>query len=211
MSTCRTKIAFLFAAALVTVTSAKPATIFTDQSTFVSALDPGFYLEDFSAYGTGDQGATSHNFSANGFQYSASAPSDLWIVSLISNALSTTEPGNVLSLAFTSGNVTAVGGFFYPTDIDGNLIGGGIVLALNDGTVQMLDSPDATTFTGFTTSPGVFITSLTVTPDLDQFATIDDLYVGSVAGSAAVPEPSLIGLVALSLLLMAWKTPRLRS
>ena len=207
VSICQGRLLSLFAGLLLAGTAAMPATVFTDQSTFVSALQPGFYLEDFSSLTPGDQFVTLLNFSQNGFAYSASAANTLWINSAISNSLSTNVASDVITLNFTSGNVTAVGGFFYPTDFSENLTSGNIALALSDGTMKLLTNPGTTTFTGFTTSPGVFITSLTVSPESGQWATIDDLYVGAVA-SSEVPEPSLTLLLALGLALTGWKSPR---
>ena len=205
----RRGLAFLAVGFLVTPAAGTAATIFNDQSAFTAALLPGYYLENFSGFTGGDQGVTTLDFSQNGFSYTASASQNLWITSLISNALSTSFPGDVITLSFTSGNVTAVGGFFYPTDASEDVVSGDIALGLSDGTSLTLTDPGPTSFTGFTTSGGVFITSLTVAPASDQYATIDDLIVGAIPAAEAVPEPSTTAFLGLGLLLIAWKRRRL--
>jgi hypothetical protein len=182
--------------------AAPAATIFSDQSAFVAALQPGFYLEDFSGFSGGFLSAP-HDFSQGGFAYTASATQGLFVVSSISNALSTNVSNDPLTFDFTSGNVTAVGGLFYPTALDGSLATGNIELALSDGTDVNLTDPGITSFTGFITSGGVLITSLTVSPQSTQFATVDNFYVGAAATPEAVPEPSMGAFLGLILLAIA--------
>jgi hypothetical protein len=207
--TKRRRFGFVISGVLLTVATAPAATIFTDQSTFVATLQPGFYLENFSGFSPGDQGSSTLNFSQGAFSYTATAPQDLWINSAINLALSTTVSDNTITFNFTSGNVTAVGGFFYPSDVNENLTTGDIALGLSDGTSATLTNPGTTSFRGFTTTGGLLITSLTVSPPSSQFATVDDFYVGSVATSEAVPEPSLGAFLTLGLLLMVWQRRRI--
>ncbi|MFB3778904.1 MAG: PEP-CTERM sorting domain-containing protein [Bryobacteraceae bacterium] len=191
--------------------TAQGALIFTDLPTFLAELQPGYYLEDYSTYSWGSQGQTM-NFSQGGFSYSASAPLDLWINTAIGNSLSTVHADDAISFTFTSGNVTAVGGYFFPTDVSEQLIVGDVVLTLSDGTVQVLNNPGTASFVGFITTGGVLITSLTVdAPDTIEYSwpTVDDFYVG--AAGDAIPEPStflLLTIGAGGLLLMRRKLRR---
>lgn len=145
------------------------------------------------------------NFSSLGYSYSASATNG-WLFGLYvpgsgtDRALSTNSSDDLLVFTFTSGNVTAVGGYFFPTDQDGNLISGSLVLTLDDGTVHTLVNGTPLSFVGFTTAPGQWITSLTVdAQEAGRYSTVNDLYVGQ----GAVPEPATGGLLAGGMLLLA--------
>jgi hypothetical protein len=106
----------------------------------------------------------------------------------------TTEPPQCT----TSGNVTAVGGFFFRTDPAGEVATAGtITLTLDNGTVYSVDAPSANTFVGFTTSSPILSLSVGVEPVggfLEDFATANDLIVG-----VAVPEPSMLVLAGLGM------------
>ncbi len=178
--------------------SAQGALIVFDQASFLAQIDAGYYLENYEAYTGGPQGATM-DFSQGGFSYSANAPQDLWINTAIGNALSTNNAADAISFSFTSGNVTAVGGYFFPTNLSEQWINGSIVLNLSDGTNYTLVDPGTQGFVGFITSGGVLITSLTVdAPNIaaNAWPTVDDFIVGAAAGGE-VPEPSTFVLLAL--------------
>ena len=174
---------------------ATAASIYTDQSTFIAALQPGYYLEDYSSYSHGDQGTTM-NFSQGGFSYTAFAPLDLWINTAIGHALSTNALADPIAFTFTSGNVTAVGGYFYPSTVREQLTTGVVDLMLSDGTTYSLTNPDTASFAGFTTDGGVTIASMTVDVP-SAWPTVDDLYVGY--GGTTIPEPTTIALLGIGL------------
>ncbi len=197
----------LAAALVLIVPLAVAGTVYSDQATFVSLLSPGYYLENYSGLAAGTHPSTI-NFSQGAFSYTASASQGLWVNSAGGNALSTNNAGDPILFTFTSGNVTAVGGYFFPTDIGENLISGTIALALSDGTTATLVNPGRSSFFGFTTS-SAYITSLSVdAPDGSGYAwpTVDDLYVGV----NAVPEPSSAALLGACLLLLGWTRWRRR-
>jgi hypothetical protein len=169
-------------------------TTYSSQASFLSNVLPGYYLETFDSL-TANQVLTSPlSFSANGFSYTAAAPSgfvpeapngsDVW--------LTTFDSSDPITFTFTSGNVTAVGGDFFPTDANGDLTNGNITVQLNDGTSVSLTNPKDTTFTGFTSKQT--ITSLTVTSDGASWASANNFIVG-VAGTATTPEPGTTALL----------------
>ncbi len=194
---------------LLVAASAQAGTLYTDLPSFLAQVQPGYYLETFDGIGTGDLLVTTLGFSSGGYSYSASAPSGLWGLPVPGGlptdvVLSTKTAYDALLFTFTSGNVSAVGGYFFPTDFNGNLIPGDIVLTLSDGTVHTLTNGIPLFFLGFTTDPGVWITSLSVdavdTPDplVSRWPTVNDLYVGT-----AIPEPTTGALLAGGVLLLA--------
>lgn len=191
------RLTILAIALMLAAGTAQGALIFTDLTTFLAELQPGYYLEDYSSYSWGSQGQTT-SFSQGGFSYSASAPLGLWINTAIGNSLSTVYADDAISFTFTSGNVTAVGGYFFPTNVNEQLIAGDVVLTLSDGTIHVLNNPGTTSFVGFITTGGVLITSLTVdAPDTIGYSwpTVDDFYVG--AAGDAIPEPSTFLLLTI--------------
>jgi hypothetical protein len=179
---------------------------YTDLATFLANVQPGYYLETFDSFPAFGSVSTPHSFSGgagNSFSYDATAASGLFSVAVPPPdgdvSLSTTNEADPIIFTFTSGNVTAVGGYFFPTDINGNIMAGTINVALDDGTNVNVVNGDLTTFLGFTTTGP--IASLTLTDPSDPFVTVDDLYVGAGgAQGAAVPEPATLALAGLGLL-----------
>jgi hypothetical protein len=178
-------------------------TIYTNQAAFLAATQPGFYLETFNSLPQFTSLTPPLNFSKNGFSYNATTASgnpffnigpsgDTW--------LSTFHEFDPIVFNLTSNNVTAVGGFFFLTDVNGNLSAGTVTVTLNNGSMFSIIDPNATSFIGFTT--GVPIQSLTVTPPASGpsliFATANDFITGK-----AVPETGssalLFGLATLGL------------
>jgi hypothetical protein len=200
--------AALSLALLLSLSSACTADIYTDKTTFLKHVQSGYYLETFDELPAFAKITTPYPFSGNGFSYNASAPLELFGIQVAppsDNALSTNVPQDPLTLTFTSNNVTAVGGSFFLTNHDGNPMPGKVSLTLNDGTHYDVTGTAATPqpFVGFTTAPNQFITSLTLTTQVNMgWNTVNNLYVGKV-----VPAPGSLmvfagtGLTTLSLLL----------
>ena len=180
------KVAYPLALATVAFLSsgihAEAAVIYDNQATFISTLQPGYYLETF-------QSTSPPNYSSNGFSYTLSSNGALYH----SGSRISADPGSFLTITFTSGNVMAVGGDFFSTQVD--FLPGPAVVSLSDGT-QAFYSPDfsSSSFLGFV-SEGPFITSLTVEAlNAFDYVNLDNVIVGT-----AVPEPSAALLLLLGL------------
>ncbi len=183
---------------------ASAATAYTTSTDFFNAIRSDYYLEPFDSLSTTGPIDSPLNFSSGGYSYTASVTSGGFTgVNLGSGdvALSTNMALYAIHFAFSSGNVTAVGGNFWLTDISGGTTTGSTVLTLSDGTTTTLVNADPSTYAGFTTTPGVYITSLTLSvtgAPSDAWVTVNNLTVGE-----AVPEPSTFVLGAGGLLAFA--------
>ena len=189
----RSLLLILMSLALSAMTARATAT-YTNQAAFLAATQPGYYLETFNSLPQFTQLASPLNFSSNGFTYNATAPTagffnigpsgDTW--------LSTFHEFDPIIFNFTSNNVTSVGGFFFLTDLTGNVAGGTVTVTLNNGKMFSITDASSTSFIGFTT--GAPIQSLTVTPPSSGatlvFATVNDFITGKAVpetGSSALP------------------------
>jgi hypothetical protein len=188
---------------LLTTVASATTTIFYDETNFLNYVNPGYYLEDFTAL-TGGNGVIANptTFSGNGYSYEISATSYLYS---LTNAVSTGYPTETLTVSnFTGTPATAVGGYFYPTDDPGND---------TTGTIKVYVSVDGQTYTltYASSSPRQFLGivsttafgSLNITSDGVSFPSLDHLYVGS-----AVPIPPsalLLGSGLLGLLGLGWR------
>ncbi|HLK55431.1 MAG TPA: hypothetical protein VKU00_02645, partial [Chthonomonadaceae bacterium] len=121
----------LFATGLLllglTAASNAQTTVYTDQATFLANVQSGYYLETFDSQPINTQVPSPLSFSSNGFSYTASVPDltspsgpgNFFNVGTVSDVwLSTDLQGDPITFNFTSGNVTAVGGNFFNTDVN---------------------------------------------------------------------------------------------
>jgi PEP-CTERM motif len=165
-------------------------TVYTTAASFQALLLPGAYTETFTQPGV-DSGPL-FSYSGGGFGYDVTAsPGDVYRSgSIIGN----NTPNETMTLTFTTGNVTAVGGNFFITNISDVFQPVGVTLALNDGTSVTYTPTGVGTFRGFIST--VPILSLTMdAPTGGQFYnSLDNLTVGS-----AVPEPTTYLMMALGL------------
>jgi hypothetical protein len=153
--------------------------IYTDRDLFLANVAAGFYEEDFLSVAPGD-GGPSMNFSGNGFAYTISAAQNLYNGD---GFISTNNFADPLVITFTGAPVTAIGGNFWPTDIDFNPLGTDISITLSDGTVETLTSSGSTDFRGFVTKAPITSISIDASDDIQNaWATLDNIIVGSIAG-----------------------------
>jgi hypothetical protein len=188
----------LLALAVFTNQASAQVTTYTNQATFLAALNAGFYTENFQSLSITGTTLGPLNFSSGGFTYAANTttgnlffgagtPADHW--------LSTNTATDTVTITFSSGNVTAVGGFFFTSDIAGAATAGGVTVGTNQTALQNLLATTPTTFLGFT-SPTPF-TSLTLSAiqATTVWPTANDFIVGTVA---AIPEPTTWALMGIA-------------
>ena len=184
----------LFAGAFFAPVHAATIT-FNNQANFLSQVAPGYYQEDFSSLASGNLSVSSLGFSGNGFAYTASVlNTTLWGGTVGSRVLSTADSafGNILSLTFTSGNVTALGGnFFYDDETSPTGAGVDVLLTLNDGTSLIVALATTSSFGGFISDTPILSLSFDA-GGARRFPSMDNIVVGS---GSAVPEPGSMMLV----------------
>jgi len=208
---------FLAIMLLAQASMASGATVYTDETAFLTHLNPAYFLEEFSGYTYDEHGSfpldgtqMSENYgSVNGYSWTASTvPSDLVSppIGLFSlpGALSTYAAEDLLKITFTGKPVTALGGIFASTDINGDVVQQTVTINLSDNTPVSFTGSG---FRGFTSD--LAITYLTIDAvDLDPnnpyWPKLDHLYVGSAvpepAAVKAVPTPAAAWLLASGLL-----------
>ena len=185
--------------AVVMLFLAAPAwatTIFTSESSFLGQILPGYYLEDFEHVDPPFDGSQlDATFGPeNGFSWEVQAPLGLYS---INNALSTFDASDKLFITFSGRPVTATGGVFASTDIDGNIIPQIVTVTLNDGTSATILGSG---FLGFTSLiPIISLEVDGINDPILNFPQMDHFYVGAMAG-VKVPEPSLIILLGSGLI-----------
>jgi PEP-CTERM motif len=190
----------LMAVAAVAAAPALAATTtYTSSTEFLARVAPGAYTNSFTG---APDAQPSFSFSSGGFAYTVSAPAVLlndatylsgsFIGNFYSNA--------TLTVTFTAGGPTAVGGDFYISDNQDSFVPAPVTVTLNDGTsTTFTPSSETTGFRGFTST--LPILSLTMSaPGVANFNSMDNLVVGKVS---AVPEASTWVMMGLGLAGMA--------
>ncbi len=164
-------------------------TVYDNEADFLSNIEPGSYFEGFDGVPIGAAGPIL-SFTDGTFSY------DITATGAGSNNLfndpglvSTDSALDALVITFTSGNVTAVGGRMFASDILFFPIGADMTATLSDGTVVNFSSP-GDDFRGFTSD--MTITSLTIDASdaaANAWATLDNLRVG------VIPAPGTMALL----------------
>ncbi|MET0519105.1 MAG: PEP-CTERM sorting domain-containing protein [Burkholderiaceae bacterium] len=164
---------------------------YLSSAAFLAHVGPGAYTENFDGLANLPSGPVP--FSGGGFSYTISAPGDIYASG---DFVGTSFPYEVLTINFTSGNVTALGGNFFSSDLGDAFVATPITLTLSDATsVTFTPTSASDSYRGFTSD--VAISSLTMTLTETQFqslyAGLDNLTVG------AVPEPGTLALLGLGM------------
>ena len=170
-------------------------TTYTDRDAFLAALSSsstdnfndlnGFYNSPISR-------------TIFGYTYNATAAGGLVTGNVNGSVVFSTGSNTTpLTLAFTAGAPTAVGGYFFNTDTPFNVLNRVITVTANPGAVaQSVVTGSATNFFGWLDDSGTPFTSLVIEPGVGTpvaYATVDDLVLGQAA-PASVPGPlPLIG------------------
>jgi hypothetical protein len=127
-----------------------------------------------------------------GYTYDAVATSSIAFGSTGGSKVLSTSAAEPLTLNFTAGAPTAVGGYFFNTDGPFNLLNRVITVTANPGaSAQSVVTGSATNFFGWLDDSGTPFTSLVIEPGVGSpatYATVDDLVLGQ-AGPASVPGP----------------------
>lgn len=187
-------------AGLFTMSVAAHATFYTTEASFLAAINPTYYLEDFSNFTFGsplDGSQTSWSApGGNGYGWDASAAGGLWSND---SALSTNSANDPIGFTFTGSPVTAFGGVIANTDISGNIIGGTATLTMSNGDTATVNSNSFLGWVGSSAVSGATLTATGGGSGLD-WAQADHVYTGQ---AAAVPEPAtMVGLAMGALALM---------
>lgn len=183
------------AAAVVAFSAgAASGAVFSTEAAFLAAVESPRLSEDFT--GMGHPGPTLM-LAQNGYGVQVTTGAQALLVfdlsgnNYLTTSTSTSGFSAPITLTFTTGNVTAVGGSFFQTSVGGAFLSSPVTLNFSDGTSQVLTPSSNADFFGYTsTTP---IASLTVSPDASHhFVSIDNLRVGA----AIIPAPGAMGLLA---------------
>jgi hypothetical protein len=165
---------------------------YTDKTSFMAALassstdnfddlSPGFV----SAPLIRNVGPYTYQATAINGLYTAGSNSDVW--------LSTNAGIDSLNFTINAGGPTAIGGYFFSTDIFGDVISDTVSVSINGGLfAQSVSTNSATNFFGWVSTDGTQISSLSVSVS-SSWSTVNDLILGTATVSA-VPEPSSLAI-----------------
>jgi hypothetical protein len=201
------------AAAITAATAAGGAhaatTVYTSQASFLAQVSPGSYTEAFTG---GNGSAVSYNFSGGGFGYTISASTAAGVASSVyrsGSIIGNNLPAELLTVTFTAGAPTAVGGNFYITDITDVFQSSPVTLNLSDGTSITYLPGGTAEYRGFVSTVPITSLTMAVAPT-SQYNTLDNLTVGI---ATVVPEPATYLMMALGLtsLLMLRRSQQQRS
>lgn len=191
-------------------------TVYTSQAAFLAAIAPGSYMETFSGLpgGAGTLSASPLGFGGGGYGFQANAPSGL-VTAIVSGNRSLSLNQNAELITFTSivgpGAVTAIGGYFFNTNFDGDAlaVGSSVVVTATAGAItetRSIASPTSlTSFLGFVSDESAF-SALTIGANpggIFNWQTADDLILGARATLAVVAEPVSMALFGIGLLGLA--------
>jgi hypothetical protein len=199
MKTNRSVLAAVVVGALIAAAScpAQAAIItYTDRNAFLAALSSSS-TDNYNDLNDNQFYASPLNRGITDYTYDLTASEGLFVGTVNGSKVLSTNGLGILTLAFTAGAPTAVGGYFYNTDIDFNVINGVITVTASPGaSTQTAVTASATNFFGWLDDGGTPFTSLVITPGAGGYATVDDLILGQ-APPASVPGPlPLLGAAA---------------
>ena len=193
---------FVAFALATTATQAAVFNTYSDEASFLSALQSGAYTETFAGQ-TPNASPVSLNFSGGtpSIGYTLSSPGDSLFIVPASAGFDKSVGQNDLNLPVVIGGISqpinALGGYFFNADVDFVPINGTLALSLTDsGGTYSFGTP-----TSPTTGPGTFFGFITTAPitALSMDSATSGSFTGVArltVGFAAVPEPSEYAVVA---------------
>lgn len=175
------------------------ATVYEEEGQFLNVLCTPYYLDDFNglAYGS----VTTPTWvapGANGYGYTVSALGGSGNLYSVPGAHSTDSAAAKLKVTMTGAPVTAIGGLFYGSDINGLFLSATVTVELDNGFVYAFSPSSATDFVGFTTTSPIVSLTIDAGPDTPSpiWPTLDHFYVGCM-----IPEPASLALLAVAALI----------
>lgn len=172
-------------------------TTYNSQAAFLAAVS-GAVTDTFNDLAVGAIGSPL-NRAVGSYVYDASAARGLFASSSAGDvSLSPSSATDTLNFAISSGNVTAVGGYFFDTDSTGNAQLGTISVSINGGQyAQTITTNSPTNFFGWVVNDGTPITDMKFST-LNESGPLSFSTVNNLILAQAVPEPSTYALAAIA-------------
>lgn len=173
-------------------------TTYNSQATFLAAVS-GALTDTFNDLPPNSSVSSPLNRALGSYVYDASATRGLYTSGTSADVwLATASSSDTLNFAISSGNVTAVGGYFFDTDSTGAAQLGKINVSINGGQyLQTITTNSSTNFFGWVVNDNTPITSLEISATNESgpqsYPTINNLILAQ-----AVPEPSTYALAAIA-------------
>ena len=142
------------------------------------------------------------------YQYTASVNNDFWNVGSSSDVwLSPNSHTFPISFLMNAGTPTAMGGFFFATDVNGTPVSSTIDVSINGGQfLQTIFTSSATNFFGWISNDGTSIANFEASVSPSTWTTVNDLVLAQAV--AGVPDKG--GCISLAILGCAAAGIRLR-
>jgi hypothetical protein len=163
-------------------------TFYTSETAFLAAINPTFYVEDFSSftYGSPLNGpqTTYNSPGGNGYSWTATCSTGFYSSP---SALSTTNPNVPISISFTGATVTALGGIFSNVDFNANAIPGTVTITTSDGGSHSITFATPTSgFLGYRSSVPITSMTMSSTSAAQNYVQVDHFYSATLGGQGEV-------------------------
>lgn len=152
--------------------------IYTTRAQFLVNLAPGWFDNPFDDVGAGASDALEYDHAGTHYIVNTQ-PGAAGGLHNQPGVVSTSAPGDMLSIHFSGAPVTAVGGNFWATDYSFEPSGTTIMLYLSDGTVHEFDATGPDAFRGFVSRVPITYLHIDAPDGADSaWSTLDNLVVG---------------------------------